>query len=208
MARGESPSHASSETYLRPQMLIIIDYRASPHRNGFEGLSSYQQDGADPEDRKHQRAGGSGEKGTCLRCWRWGCRLWNTCPKVRLGLPYGPAIPLQGPYPQNTHVEKGLGVEVWRQPGRLVMGDGEFACCTSYGGVQEKLREEHTADRDFEDPTGYSSWSRQGGISAACDFAQESLSWAGRESGEHSGAPGSRGQSRCAWSGGLGSSSA
>ena len=50
---------------------------------------------------------GSGEKGTLMHCW-WGCklvqpllrRIWRFLRKLKLELPYDPAIPLLGVYPQ------------------------------------------------------------------------------------------------------------
>ena len=54
---------------------------------------------------KHQR--GCEEKGTLLHCW-WECKLvqplWRTVKrflkKLKIELPYHPAIPLLGTYPQ------------------------------------------------------------------------------------------------------------
>jgi len=54
-----------------------------------------------------------GEKGTLLHCW-WECnlaqRLWRTVwrylRKLYVELPYDPAIPLLGIYPDKTFLEK------------------------------------------------------------------------------------------------------
>ena len=52
---------------------------------------------------------GCGEKGSLLHCW-WECKLiqslWRTVrmflKKLKIELPYDPAIPLPGIYPENT----------------------------------------------------------------------------------------------------------
>ena len=51
---------------------------------------------------------GCGEKGTLVHCW-WDCRLvhpqwetvWNFLKKLKMELPFDPAIPLLGLYPKN-----------------------------------------------------------------------------------------------------------
>ena len=56
---------------------------------------------------------GCGEKGTLLHCW-WGCKLiqplwrtvWRFLKKLKTELPYDPAIPLLGIYPQKTTIQK------------------------------------------------------------------------------------------------------
>ena len=58
---------------------------------------------------------GCGEKGTLLHCW-WECKLvqllwktvWRYLRKLYLQLPYDPAIPLLGIYPDKTFTEKDL----------------------------------------------------------------------------------------------------
>ena len=60
---------------------------------------------------------GCGEKGTLLHCW-WECRLgqplwktvWNFFRKLKMELPFDPAIPLLGLYPKNpeTPIQKNL----------------------------------------------------------------------------------------------------
>ena len=60
---------------------------------------------------------GCGEKGTLVHCW-WECRLvqplwktlWNFLKKLKLELPFNPAIPLLGLYPKNpeTPTQKNL----------------------------------------------------------------------------------------------------
>ena len=56
---------------------------------------------------------GCGEKGTLLKCW-WECKLvqplWRTVrrflKKLKIELPYDPAIPLLGIYPEKTIIQK------------------------------------------------------------------------------------------------------
>ena len=56
---------------------------------------------------------GCGEKGTLLHCW-WECKLiqplwrtvWRFLKKLQLELPYDPAIPLLGIYPEKTIIQK------------------------------------------------------------------------------------------------------
>ena len=56
---------------------------------------------------------GFGEKGTLPRCW-WGCKLvqplrrtvWRYFRKLNIELPYDPAIPLLGIYPDKTFIQK------------------------------------------------------------------------------------------------------
>ena len=56
---------------------------------------------------------GSGEKGTLLQCW-WECKLtqplwrtvWRFLKKLKIWLPYDPAITLLGIYPEETIIQK------------------------------------------------------------------------------------------------------
>ena len=56
---------------------------------------------------------GCGEKGTLLHCW-WECKLvqtlwrtaWRFLRKLKLDLPYDPAIPLLGIYPDKTIIQE------------------------------------------------------------------------------------------------------
>ena len=60
---------------------------------------------------------GCGEKGTLVHCW-WECRLvrplwktvWNFLRKLKMELPFDPAIPLLGVYPKSpeTPIQKDL----------------------------------------------------------------------------------------------------
>ena len=77
---------------------------------------------------------GCGEKGTLLHCW-WECKLvqplWRTVrtflKKLKIELPYNPAIPLLGIYPEKTITQKDTCTPVfiaalftiaktWKQP--------------------------------------------------------------------------------------------
>ena len=56
---------------------------------------------------------GCGEKGTLLHCW-WECKLvqplcrteWRFPKKLKIELPYDPAIPFLGIYPDKTIIQK------------------------------------------------------------------------------------------------------
>ena len=56
---------------------------------------------------------GCGEKGTLLHCW-WNCKLvhplwktvWRFLRKLNIELPFDPAIPLRGIYPEKTMTRK------------------------------------------------------------------------------------------------------
>ena len=79
---------------------------------------------------------GCGEKGTLVHCW-WECTLvqplwrtvWNFLRKLKIKLPFDPAIPLLGLYPKNpeTPIQKNLCTPIfiavlfiiamcWKQP--------------------------------------------------------------------------------------------
>ena len=67
---------------------------------------------------------GCGEKGTLLHCW-WECKLiqplwkivWRFLKKLKIGLPYDPAIPQLGIYPEKIIIQK----ETWGFPGGTVV---------------------------------------------------------------------------------------
>ena len=61
---------------------------------------------------------GFGEKGTLLQCW-WECKLiqplWRFLRKLKIELPYDPAIPLLGIHPEKTIIQKDTcGLPWWR----------------------------------------------------------------------------------------------
>ena len=57
--------------------------------------------------------GGYGEKGTLLQCW-WECKLiqplwrtvWSFLKNLKIEIPYDPAIPLLGIYPEKSIIQK------------------------------------------------------------------------------------------------------
>ena len=57
---------------------------------------------------------GCEEMGTLIHCW-WECKLiqplwrtvWRVLKKLKIELPYDPAIPLLGIYPEKTIIQKG-----------------------------------------------------------------------------------------------------
>ena len=63
---------------------------------------------------------GSGEKGTLLHCW-WECKLvqppwktvWRFLKKLKVELPYDPAITLLGIYPEITIIQKDMCTTVF-----------------------------------------------------------------------------------------------
>ena len=77
---------------------------------------------------------GCGEKGMLLHCW-WECKMiqplwkmvWRFFKKLGIKLPYDPAIPLLGIYPEETKIEKDTCIPLfiaalfkvartWKQP--------------------------------------------------------------------------------------------
>ena len=75
---------------------------------------------------------GCEEKGTLMHCW-WACKLilwrtvWRFLKKLKIKLPYDPAIPLLGIYPEKTIIQKDTCTPVfiaalfmiartWKQP--------------------------------------------------------------------------------------------
>ena len=81
---------------------------------------------------KHWRE--CGEKGTLLHCW-WECKLiqplwravWKFFKELKIKLPYDPAIPLLGKYPEKTIIQQESGTtmftaalftiaKIWKQP--------------------------------------------------------------------------------------------
>ena len=63
---------------------------------------------------------GCGEKGTLLHCW-WECKLiqplwrtvWRFFKELKIELPYDPAIPLLGIYPEKTVIQKDICIPIF-----------------------------------------------------------------------------------------------
>ena len=103
-----------------------------------------------------------GEQGTLVHCW-WECRLvqplwktvWNFLRKLKMELPFDPAIPLLGLYPKNpeTAIQKNLCIPMfiaaqftiakcWKQPvcpsvSEWIKNCGTF---TQWNSTQQKER--------------------------------------------------------------------
>ena len=103
-----------------------------------------------------------GEKGTLVHCW-WEWRLaqplwktvWNFLRKLKMELPFYPAIPLLGLYPKNpeTLIQKGLctpmfiapqftTAKCWKQPKcqSVMSGSKNYGTFTQWNSIQQKER--------------------------------------------------------------------
>ena len=90
------------------KMLSIASYQrdANQNHNELPPHTSQNDHINKATDNKYWR--GCGEKGTLVHCW-WECRLvhplwktvWNFLRKLKVELPFDPAIPLLGLYPKN-----------------------------------------------------------------------------------------------------------
>ena len=105
---------------------------------------------------------GCGEKGTLAHCW-WECRLvqplwktvWNFLRKLKMELPFDPAIPLLGLYPKNSEspIQKNLCTSMfiaaqftlmncWKQPKFPSVNEWIKKLCyfTQWNTTQQKER--------------------------------------------------------------------
>ena len=92
---------------------------------------------------------GCGEKGNLLHCW-WECKLvqplwktvWRFLKKLKIELPYDPAIPLLGIYPDKTIIQKDTRTpmfiavlftmaKTWKQP-KWPLTDESIRRCDTY----------------------------------------------------------------------------
>ena len=105
------------------QIKITVRYHLTPVRIAIIKKST-----------NNKRWRGCREKGTLSHCW-WECKLvqplwrtvWRFLKKLKIELPYDPAIPLLGIYPEETVIQKETGTPVftaalfttaktWKQP--------------------------------------------------------------------------------------------
>ena len=78
---------------------------------------------------------GCGEKGIFIHCWQ-GCKLeqplwktvWRYLRKLNIELPYDPAIPLLGKYPEKTLIEKDTCMEFPSLHSRNKSGQEPWGC--------------------------------------------------------------------------------
>ena len=91
---------------------------------------------------------GCGEKGTVVHCW-WECRLvpplwksvWDFLGKLKMELPFDPAIPLLGLYPKNpeTPIQKNLCSPMFIEEQFTIAKCWKQSKCPSVSGWIKKL---------------------------------------------------------------------
>ena len=96
---------------------------------------------------------GCGGKGTLLHCW-WECKLiqplwrtvWRFLKKLKIELPYDPAIPLLGKYPEKTIIQKESCTTVFIEALFIIARTWKQAKCPSTDEWIKKMRHIYTVE--------------------------------------------------------------
>ena len=96
-------------------MLHITNYERNANQHYNKVSPHTNQNGHLKKSTKNKCWKGCGEKGMLLHYW-WECKLiqsllktvWRFLKKLGIKLPYDPAIPLLGIYPEETKIEKNI----------------------------------------------------------------------------------------------------